>query len=496
MNFEGGENLENVDASALDADFWVRGFCATTAETLTIEGAQGDNDIRGIRAENSIITTFDGNDRINVREGNTEINAGNGDNRIHLGGLDSDSVTVNTGDGDDIVHVADKLKAGWDIDGGGGYSTLAMRIELAADATADADGELANLFANFEAVKLCRINDDYIVDMDYLNEIQHVILGWQSWPHDHETTIQGLNDDAILEYHRRHTDNPSTVNVETDAQTFNVNLNGRGLDQDFGTLNLDNVETLNLDTCTRCKNPDVNPDDLTYTISMDMDSLETLNISGETQLELSEPLTTVETVNAGDFDQKLVISLKGNENDVTLTAGDGDNEITSGSGDNTITGGEGNNTFVFATTQDLNGTDTITDFAEGTNEIDFLFGEGDNIEQDELYGDGTGYQELGDGDSISADAGMLVWDTTLDDLDMSTVLDAANSADNPGDLEEDDMIYFAADDGVDTQIFKLVSDGSEFVEDQAGVNSEHLITLQGVTDASDTLSEANFADFS
>ena len=177
---------------------------------------------------------------------------------------------------------------------------------------------------------------------------------------------------------------------------------------------------------------------------------------------------------------------------------DGIMNIISGSGNDTISGtdgpdlikaGAGTDTFVFSTTQVLNGSDTVTDFSNGSNTIKFNFDEVGGLAQADLRGEGTGFVSVAENETVvSADAGLIVVAGATD------VLSEANAkviADTLSGLADEDQFYLAFDDGTNTAIFLVVdtSDDGVFNADVA----ELLVTLQGVT--ADTLDASKFGDF-
>lgn len=167
----------------------------------------------------------------------------------------------------------------------------------------------------------------------------------------------------------------------------------------------------------------------------------------------------------------------------------GADTFEAGSEDSTLIGGSGNDTFVFSTTQVLNGSDTVTDFANGSNTIKFKFDELDGLVQVDLRGEGTGFESVAENKTVvSADAGLIaVTGATggLSEANAKVIADALSG------LADEDQFYLAFDDGTNTAIF-LVADTSDDVVFNADV-AELLVTLQGVT--ADTLDASKFGDF-
>jgi len=419
INFNDGYEspLATIDASNLIADLWLRGIATTVDQTII--GAQGNNDIAlctdTVYDAARTVTTFDGNDTIMAgsAEGEVTINTGGGNDEVHTGNVDlAATLAIDLGAGDDIIFMDDTLNAGDSIDGGDGFDTIALDIAL-VESSAIADG-FADTFENFEALRLCGIYSDYTVDMADLDGIQYVIMAYGS--NANTTTLEGLSDGATLEYARSDAGDV-IVNLDstTGDQTFNVFVNGEGdgaddasntdIDQDFGVLTLNGVETLNLSTATRCKDFDVTDADGTddgvdisyigYALDLDMDALEVLNITGNVSIDLSGMyLENVTAINADTFTGGLQAYLgSANENDVTITTGD------SGDAYNDIRGGSGNDTITITSDADNDaaggalGNDTITITGDGDNWITGGYGGNDVIT---VIGDGANDIQGGD----------------------------------------------------------------------------------------------------
>jgi hypothetical protein len=519
INFSDGDDndvLATVDASGLNADLFLRGMDSKV--DLTIIGAQGDNDIAGgsywdgESYTSKTITTFAGNDIIRAGDGDVVIDAGDGDNEIHARNAEDVVVTtgsgnddirarqstvdISSGAGDDIVTVSG-LNVGDFVDGGDGTDIIRFNMGDGedyfnpADALSEDDEDFADRFVNFEIVKLCELSGA-TVDMAYLNDIQHVKLGYDNG----DATILGLSDGATLDYEYDSTGDNVTVELtEIDGdQTFNLNLfsapekdwNGvDGYDQvegggdDFGILTLNGVETLNIGTDSKCKDFDMWDGDLTdgidpsfimSTIALDVDALETLNITGLTDLDLSgmtdATQLSVETVDGSAYDNDLILDLSLNLDGVTVTLGDGDNDIiagdgddiiTVGDGDNVITGGDGgdamtvgagSNTFLYTAVTQSQGVDVdvITGF-DADDVLDFS-AIGPGVYTGEAAGYGavlTGLDTAGvEARAIlDTDTGIVYWDVdasgTLDDADMAIKLSGVT------DLSDTNFLFGAAE---------------------------------------------------
>ena len=476
------EDLATVDASALDANLFLRGICVDS--DYTVIGAQGDNDIRSDYAEGDhTITTFAGNDTIHFDYGSNTIDSGDGNDFIHTGCNDYQDAalnwvydnTVNAGAGDDIVQVGDSLNAGDSIDGGDGYDTIWMHVDLAVAATAAADGKFEALFDNFEAVKLSNIDETATVNMAYLDDIQNVVLGYQSFALGEVLTLKGLTDGASLEYDGRiYGDGEIEV---YGAGSLDLVLNGEGdggdgsvlntagtdyidneaiLPQEFNILTLHGVTELNISTATRCQDFDLTDADGTkdgidisfIDFAIDVDAtdetalplpvnvLENVTVTGEISLNLDLSDQIVDTtIDASTFDAGLVLT--SGSGDDTITVGDGANYIVGGLGLDTMTGGEGVDIYAYSTVAESQGitVDVITNFEGGAtgDKLDFsalaIVGAGPGTYVGEATGYGAVLTELTAGTAkavLDSDTSILYVDVdasgTLDDLDMAIQL--------------------------------------------------------------------------
>lgn len=439
-----------------------------------LKGGQGNdtittlagNDIINGGMGNDVINAGDGDNDINGGMGNDTITTGSGNDFIQTGGIqDFDEVVdvngdkalgyidnwnfadkVSAGAGDDVVQVGNGLSAfsgdtdlpltmtpvGDDIDGGIGTDTLWMDADLAIEAADKGDDTFADLFRNFEIIRMGGLDGE--INMAYLDDIQHLILS--NWLYDSE--INGLSNDATLEFWNYASAALAVTEVNLtstggDNTTFNVVLSGPSYeagdgtmfdnDLEFGTLDLSGVEELNLSTSTRCKDFDLTDDDPTdpdfdgidisfidYTLGLDMNNLDTVNITGDVNVELYID-NMVKTINGADFDGGLAVDLdgyvnnavtiiggngmddlKGSDKDDTISGGDNDDDLAGGLGDDTLnggagddtliggigadilTGGAGNDTFSYDLAVESQGgaIDIIQDFVSGEDVIDLI----------------------------------------------------------------------------------------------------------------------------
>ena len=82
-------------------------------------------------------------------------------------------------------------------------------------------------------------------------------------------------------------------------------------------------------------------------------------------------------------------SYASNSQNLTLKGGAGDDKIYAGKGTDTLTGGAGADTFIFSGVLKANGTNTITDFTDGTDKISLSFATGSLDYADAARVDGT-----------------------------------------------------------------------------------------------------------
>ena len=140
----------------------------------------------------------------------------------------------------------------------------------------------------------------------------------------------------------------------------------------------------------------------------------------------------------------------------TLTASNTDSVIQAKGGDDTIdVSATGTNVVVFELDQATNGTDTVTGFTTGEtfqSDVIAFLGEAD------LRGAGTEVDNLGDGGTLGADAGFVIFTTALggtDATDLETAFEGLTGENT------DDEVYFLAGDGTDAALARVTVNGAD-----------------------------------
>jgi len=192
-----------------------------------------------------------------------------------------------------------------------------------------------------------------------------------------------------------------------------VNFTVSGLVAD---LTVSNTHTGNgaVTTCST-ESVDVNfGTNTTGTHSVNADALadgQLLNLTGTDEATVTLMLVDL---SAATYAGNLVVTATHGTN--IITTGDGNDTITGGASADLLTGGGGMDKFLFETTQALNGIDNTADFNTVVDDMmSFNFGEGTNLSQTDLRGDGTALQ-LGTGSiSLDANTGFVIYTGSVAD---------------------------------------------------------------------------------
>jgi hypothetical protein len=200
---------------------------------------------------------------------------------------------------------------------------------------------------------------------------------------------------------------------------------------------------------------------------------------------------------SGDNSVDLVIN--GNSFGNTITGGDGNDTIDAagggdtiygGLGDDNITSGSGSDIHVFSTTLSLNGSDTVADFAAATDTVLFLFGgSGEVASNAALRGNGSEYLEVASSGALGTNSGVVVITDTQSDLTAST---ARTLAEGLTGEAADDMFYLVFDNGSNTALYRVADTNSDATSFET---AELIVTLDGITNADDTLDSSVFTNF-
>jgi hypothetical protein len=211
-------------------------------------------------------------------------------------------------------------------------------------------------------------------------------------------------------------------------------------------------------------------------------------VSGVTngQIDLSG-FSGSNVVNLTIIANNLANSIDGGDGNDIINAQSGNDVVYGGLGDDTINTGLGADIVILSTMLSLNGSDTVSDFS-ATDQVFFNFGDTSELVMADLRGNGTGYQAIAAGGTISADTGLVVITTTQGDLTATTARSLALGLVGESDS---DQFYLVFSNGVSTAVYRMadtdtnVSNGFE--------TAELLATLTGVTNPS--ASSAFFPDF-
>jgi Ca2+-binding RTX toxin-like protein len=174
----------------------------------------------------------------------------------------------------------------------------------------------------------------------------------------------------------------------------------------------------------------------------------------------------------------------------TITGGELNDTIAGGKGADSLTGGAGADTFKLSTTQELNGTDSITDFSGTDGDvIELMFGEAGGLpDQLALRGNGDKVRPNAAGSALGANTGLV--------RSSAAVADAAAAKtfmEGLTDEAADDIVYLiASTDPANAEgVVSLYSATYNDVDDATITTLATLGTL-----AIGDISAANLANFS
>ncbi|WP_139063998.1 calcium-binding protein [Thiorhodospira sibirica] len=177
--------------------------------------------------------------------------------------------------------------------------------------------------------------------------------------------------------------------------------------------------------------------------------------------------------------------------DIEIITGEGSQSIYAGLGKSILTGGEGNDVFKFNANH---GEDSvITDFLQGDNQLEILFNAWDFwswrlIAQDELRGNGSVYQVVDVGGTLNENTGLAVLQTSQAELSVESALAVANQFAN---VNPGDYFYLLMSDAENSTLFIVADSTNDGIID----SSVKMVTLAGVMNASENLSDSHFIGF-
>lgn len=454
------------------------------------------------------------------------IDAGSATGNINAGTVDATLTSATFGSGDDTLtqsaalaaDTAYDLGAGNDtytvgaatdndtavVDGGEGEDTLAMTAAFAEIISADAD--IAAVYQNFETLEISTAMDnvgddsDDAVDLGDFEGIVNATLA-AGVATGGAATVSGVGADATVTVEGAIA-NDGTLTITLDDATGSADELTIALDKaaptddsddtvDYTTVDTtfvaQGVETLNISGNTELADGDIDVNN--YTVNLTADDLVTLNISGNSGVSFTatnamDELATVDassatanvtvnldavdtigaTITAGSGDD----TLTGSDFADTIVGGEGDDTITGGAGADTLTGGEGNDVFVLALSTDstLAKKDTITDFTANT-----VGNDTDGAVDDS----GAAAAADRDGDVIDLSSSTK---TTIEFLVVSNSSDAQTFIQNANDDTDASSVNAALDSSTGNLYIDMDDDGTV----------DSVILLSGVT----TLDEAAF----
>jgi hypothetical protein len=257
LNFSGADRAtvgaitaSTLDLTGMSAQGTGNTFVMTTpTSVVTINGSEGKDTLIG--DSKTTINGNGGNDTITGGAGNDTLNGGAGKDTITIGASTLGD-TVSGGAGDDTIVVAGNLDALDKIDGGDGTDILsadnASLIALQALTISE-----ANTFnTNFTGVEVLSVginmdttNDKF--DLGYLGSVGAVSL--TTLASDAETISGFTSGGSLLLNSALGQTLTATVSGATASatETLNVTLQANG-DTTYGTLNIANVETVNVNS--------------------------------------------------------------------------------------------------------------------------------------------------------------------------------------------------------------------------------------------------------
>lgn len=374
VSFTGGAGADVIDASG-NGSF-----------VLTAAGGAGDDTLIGAGGDDSI-SGGEGDDVITINGGADTVNAGAGNDTVVIGANLDKEDSLNGGEGNDVV-----------------------RASIGNLETLEGNSDKLGALSSFEGVA---VSDDITgggdspLDLTEFGDAGNRLV-LQAQPTGGGYTVKGLDTGATVSY--ANTGNfgstiTLTVPGATDAGSTDDSLNlafqadvtdGDTVVADYG---VDGINTLNVTASDSDASGSGDAND-GYELNLSKESnLNLVDVAGNraftmdlsTAANFGQGLAGLSTVDASDATGNVTINLNdgtnfsGNQGVVltggegadtftgtnfadSITGGKGDDVITGEQGNDNLTGGDGADTFSFNSTNDF--TDTITDFASGTDEVE------------------------------------------------------------------------------------------------------------------------------
>lgn len=331
----GGATVKSLTINA-DSDFTVAGadFSLTTATAATTW-------ISGLATDATIDVNGAGKVSLGTVEANVkEINAADNTGGVTVaGGFQATDKFVG-GAGNDTLTAGAALTTG-SADAGAGAGDRLVVTDDAVLATA----ALAGRFSNFEILRTAEAGTATynLANVAGITAIEVAGSGG--------TTFDGLNAQTITVVG----DNVGGLTLNktgvlpagNDALGITIDnsvlKNGDGVD--VGTINVANIDTLNLVSTGGNLNPAPATDSNSATIGGNAD-LETVNLSGDTAFNLSTGGSTVDSVNAASFTADLTVDASGNTGAIEILGGSGKNTLTGSANGDVVKGGAAVDTII------------------------------------------------------------------------------------------------------------------------------------------------------
>lgn len=378
--------VETLSVVASGTNEIAQGSGAVT-ETATITGT-GSVDLQDAF---SALTTLDATDNsggvtATVDDTAVTVDGGSGNDDITYTAALTATTAVTLGAGDDTFAIAGASLAGATVDGGDDNDTLAVTNGVWLDADA------ADVYSNFETLEIGGGTGTY--DMENLPGLTAVTIG------------DALAGASVID--NAEADTTVTVNAaeSTDLDTTNtldyalktatgtsdsVSLALNGLDGDnnstaagqvtVNSFTANDIETFDIASNISGIDSGLANTDYTNIISaLNGDSVETLNVSGNANLEIAA-LTAAEVniIDASTMTGALIVDASGADG-VEFLGGSGDDEYTGTAGGDTITANEGadtvalDGTFASVDTLILNAGDSVLNADADGHDIVTNFG--------------------------------------------------------------------------------------------------------------------------
>jgi hypothetical protein len=473
-----GSGLTSLDITAANNDSTVTELSTPNGITsLTVDGGAALELTDDLNANiltvdataNSGGVTISSGDADTTASGGVSFTSGSGEDTLDLSAIATNDLsnatadlTVEAGQGDDTVNVGDLLNnvvadATFTVDGGDGQDVLAVSNTFSSEVSAsDVD--------TFETLRLDGAGSYDLEGFGFGNVIANADLGGNTL-----TVDEGVGVEIQV-------DQTGTVTIDQvgagaagsldDSVDLTLNTDGSG---SFNDLTVDDVETVNITSTTSADDPSAE----TNTATLNADSLGTIDVGGDTELDLTVG-NQVDLVNAGDHTGGLTIDLSANNTAAaSVTTGSGGDTITTSGFDDVVDAGAGEDT-VNVTGHATGGSTATVTVSTGADADEVDHNAGTGLLRSVVDDFSFGSDQLGSDDDDFAAGGIT--DASEAATFVNNVLGAGTAA--SGDIE-----FLEAGTGTNSAVFEF--DGATHIvgsgADQSFDAGEVFISLQGVT---------------